>query len=163
MRVSRGNNLTVNTVFRTRKYDIEPEYVEWYAVKVLSYLDVRDAQVDVCCVTNDYIRKLNKRYMDRYAFTDVLAFPIDETLYNAGGERRLLLGEIIISLDQTKRNARKYNVSFIQELRLYVIHGILHLLGYDDTSPRAREEMFRTQDEIFFKVTDKDRYEKRSQ
>lgn len=67
-------------------------------------------------------RKLNNKFLKRDKITDVISFPLNENNY---------LGDILINLRQVKRQAKKYNVSFNEELKKILIHGILHLLGFD--------------------------------
>lgn len=69
-----------------------------------------------------FCRKLNNKFLKRDNITDVISFPLNEKNY---------LGDILINLRQVKRQAKKYNVSFNEELKKILIHGILHLLGFD--------------------------------
>jgi probable rRNA maturation factor len=82
----------------------------------------------------------------------VLAFPLHEIVTDANGKKRTLLGDIIISLDQTKINAQRFTNSFRDELKTYIIHGILHLMGYEDTTAAKKERMFALQNKIFKKL-----------
>lgn len=59
------------------------------------------------------------------------------------------LGDIIISVDAARRQARDFKTTKKKELVLYLIHGLLHLLGYDDETPKEAEKMKRRQEEIF--------------
>jgi probable rRNA maturation factor len=81
-----------------------------------------------------------KRFHQINAPTDVLSFP------SAPGDD--YLGDILISYDTAKANARQAGWRVRDELRLLVTHGILHLLGYDDTTPDARKKMWKRQAEI---------------
>lgn len=83
------------------------------------------------------IRKYNRRFLKHDFATDVLAFPNDEG------------GDILISLDTAKRQAREGGYGAVQELALYALHGMLHLAGYDDHGIRARAHMFAAQKRIF--------------
>jgi probable rRNA maturation factor len=83
------------------------------------------------------IRWLNRKYLNHDRPTDVLAF-----------DYRALGSELAISLDTAARNAKIYNTSLKEEIMLYIIHGILHLYGYNDTTVRARKRMFKKQSAI---------------
>jgi len=72
------------------------------------------------------IRRLNSRFKGRKSATDVLAFDT---------------GDIAISVDTAKRNARRFGNTLSGELKLCMVHGILHLCGYDDTSAPERKVM----------------------
>jgi probable rRNA maturation factor len=149
MRTSKAKNVIVKMNFRTAKYALSRRRLEKYIRDVLAYLQVTDAEISVCFVTNPYIRTLNKQYKNRDDYTDVLAFPLHERLKDHRGREKTCLGDVIISLDQTRINAREYGTGFFDELCLYLIHGILHVLGYEDTSVRKKKIMFQLQDEIY--------------
>jgi probable rRNA maturation factor len=79
-----------------------------------------DLELSVVLVSNPQIRRLNRLFLGRNRVTDVMAFPISNRL----------LGEIYVSRDQTRTQARRYKVSYREELLRLVLHGLLHLLGY---------------------------------
>ncbi len=149
MKVSKEKNLIINVFLKTKKYRISKRRICTLARKVLNCLDVIDAELSICLVCNNYIRKLNKRYKNRNTFTDVLAFPFEIKKKFKSVKR--IAGEIIISLDQTKINSKYFSNSFNQELLLYVIHGILHIYGYNDIRASDRLKMEKKQKEIFDK------------
>lgn len=86
------------------------------------------------------MRDYNKRFHHVNAPTDVLSFP--------SGMGEDYLGDIIISYDTAKENAKTAGWRVRDELQLLVTHGILHLLGYDDTTPDAKDAMWKRQAEI---------------
>lgn len=79
-----------------------------------------------------FCRKLNNKFLKRDNITDVISFPLNEKNY---------LGDILINLRQVKRQAKKYNVSFNEEFKKIIIHGILHLLGFDHERDNGEMEM----------------------
>lgn len=107
-----------------------------YAEKILSALGNREARVCILFADDAGIRKLNKRYRRRDKSTDVLAFDT---------------GDIIISAETAARNSRDFGTTMADELKLYMIHGILHLAGYDDGSPSKRRAM-RTMEEKVLRI-----------
>ena len=139
--------MAVNIVLRTKKYRLSQKKIQEYTLDILHRCDVENAELNIMLVGNAYIRTLNKKYKKRDSSTDVLAFRLDDE-YNTCSSEKKLIGEIVISLDQAKKQARMYGVSFEKELCLYVIHGILHLLGYDDIKPKDRIIMERKQFEL---------------
>ncbi len=82
----------------------------------------RKGAVDLSFVGDKKIQELNKRFRKKDKPTDVLSFNYDE------GK---VLGDVIISRETTRRNARRYGVSYLDEVKRLVIHGTLHVLGYD--------------------------------
>ncbi|MBU1356929.1 MAG: rRNA maturation RNase YbeY [Candidatus Edwardsbacteria bacterium] len=79
------------------------------------------------------LRRLNKKYRNIDKVTDVISFAMLEG--NAPPVADANLGDIYISLPRTRRQAREYRVSFEEELKRLMIHGLLHLLGYDHIKP----------------------------
>lgn len=96
------------------------------------------------------MRRLNLRYRGSNSSTDVLAFSIKEGRHLKG--EGTFLGDIVISLDAACRQAKYFKSTKSKELKLYLIHGILHLLGYDDETPRSLRRMKKRQEELFSKV-----------
>ncbi len=84
---------------------------------------------------------LNKKYLKHHYTTDILTF-------NLSDNKNKLVGEIIISTDEALKNAKIYKTLPRQEIILYVVHGILHLLGYDDHSPSDIKKMRAKEQEL---------------
>jgi probable rRNA maturation factor len=80
-----------------------------------------------------FIRKMNREFLMNDSLTDVIAFPLGED----GGVE----GEIYINLDAARNQAREYSVSYTRETLRLLIHGALHLLGYEDTTVRGKKKM----------------------
>lgn len=99
-----------------------------------------DVDLAIVIVGDRAMRAYNKRFHHVSAPTDVLSFP------SAMGDR--YLGDIIISYETAKSNARQAGWRVRDELQLLVTHGVLHLLGYDDTTPEAHKAMWKRQAEI---------------
>ena len=99
--------------------------------------------VTIYITDNAEIRKLNRQFHGTNAPTDVLSFP-----FRRGGVTPPLHGDIVISYEQARAQARAVGWRIRDELELLTVHGILHLLGYDDQTPRARARMWKKQCKI---------------
>ncbi len=110
----------------------------------------KEAEVSVSFVHNDVIRELNRTYRQKDRPTDVLSFALEDSddFPIKGETLPLVLGDIVISIDQTKEQAHQYNHSFERELSFLFIHGLLHLLGYDHMNKEEERVMFQRQEEI---------------
>jgi probable rRNA maturation factor len=102
---------------------------------VLEGEDVKDYEISLAFVDNATIHRLNKQYLDHDEPTDVLSFP-----YSAANAKKLE-GELIVGVEVAKEQAAERGHDVQLELALYVIHGLLHLCGYDDKSTGAEKQM----------------------
>lgn len=102
---------------------------------VLQGENIAEAEISLAFVDNPTIHRLNKQFLDHDEPTDVLSFPLSEA--NA----RKLAGELVIGVEVAKSQAEERGHDVQAELTLYVIHGLLHLCGYDDKSARTANVM----------------------
>jgi probable rRNA maturation factor len=114
---------------------VDRKHVREIVRAVLDGEGVADAEISLAFVDNPTIHTLNKRYLDHDELTDVLTFPLSEP--NA----KRLAGELVIGAEVARAQARERGHDVQQELALYVIHGLLHLCGYDDKADEAAREM----------------------
>jgi probable rRNA maturation factor len=90
-------------------------------------------------ITDDQsLKQINIEFLEHDYFTDVISFN-----YNNGN---LISGEVYISLERITENALNYNVSLKEELLRVIIHGVLHLVGYNDSNEEERSEMRKLED-----------------
>ena len=125
-----------------RKVRVSPGRIQRTADSALSALGRGDRDVHVSVVDDRTIRRLNARYLRSRKTTDVLAFDL-----RAPGPSRLI-GEVIVCAETARRQARRVGVSVALELDLLVVHGILHLAGWDDHEPREARLMHEREREI---------------
>jgi probable rRNA maturation factor len=102
---------------------------------VLAGEGVADYEISLAFVDNETIHRLNKRYLDHDEPTDVLSFPLGE------GNARKLSGELVVGAEVARDQAAGREHDVQAELALYVIHGLLHLCGHDDTTAEAAAAM----------------------
>lgn len=120
----------------------------------------REVNVSVAVVTDERITELNKAFRDHIGPTDVLAFPFDEEEIGPEGQR--VFGEIVISAQRARDEARLRHIDPELELILYAVHGMLHLVGYDDQSVQRSKEMRKREAEILRTLGSPARKEKKS-
>jgi len=108
---------------------------------VLKNMGEGKSELSLVFVTDSYIRKLNRRYRNIDSKTDVLAFSMREG--KGLSKKSPILGDVVISTETAKREASKRNIPVHKEIALYVVHGILHLLGYKDKTAADRKKMKR--------------------
>jgi len=109
--------------------------------KIKNNLSLKIKSLEINFVSQETIRKVNNEYLSHDYSTDIITF-------DYSNERNILDGEIIISLQDAKENSKKFQVTFDNELLRLIIHGILHLLGYDDITPPKRKVMKKVEDTI---------------
>lgn len=118
-------------------------------------LKITSCRVGVYLVSASKITHLNRTYLHRPGLTDVIAFDYGNDLAarvwaTQSGETDMpkLWGDIFVCADAAVRQARQFNTTWQAELVRYIIHGVLHLLGYKDHSPAARRKMKKQEDKI---------------
>ena len=109
------------------------------AAVFLATLELRDVELSILLTDDPGIRTLNRIWRRKDRPTDVLSFPAGEPPPGATGRRHL--GDVILSLDTARRQARARRRSLADELDLYLAHGLLHLLGHDHHRRRDAERM----------------------
>ena len=118
-----------------------------YLKKILIFLNISSKELSILLCDNVCIRKLNKKYFKKFSVTDVIAFPLTDDL----GPN--YLGEVVVSVEEAVNVAKKLKLKWQDELRLYLIHGILHLLGYDDCTKVSKLNMENKQENILKNIS----------
>jgi len=114
--------------------------------KILNEINYPDYDLGVLLTTNKTIKKYNKFYRNKNKPTDILSFPYYPDLKPGArvkptSDDEKNLGDLIISLEQTKTDAKRMGITFKTRLNQLIIHGICHLLGYDHTTEKAYRQM----------------------
>ncbi len=121
------------------------------ALATLKHCDVREAcEITIVISGDPTLRDLNRRFRGVDRSTDVLAFPNDSRGPFAGGgpDFPRYLGDIVISLDRAQEQAESVGGTLNQEVQLLIVHGTLHLLGYDHMAPKEKAQMWKIQQTI---------------
>ena len=107
---------------------------------ILGALDCPDGEISILIVDDPQIKKLNRKYLNRNCPTNVIAFPMREGEFTHLSPQ--LLGDVVISTDTAAKEAQNSGMSMEQRFTELLVHGILHLFGYDhETSARNARKM----------------------
>ena len=139
------------------KLRLDPPRISKIIRRILKHEHISTAALSFVFVSRQKIAALNKKYLGRTYATDVLAFDLtnQESPKPSRTKDRILCGDVIISTDAVVKNAVEFETSSAHELVLYVIHGMLHLIGYDDHKPADIKKM-RAKEQELMKVVNKD-------
>lgn len=154
-----------NISFTTEHAELDEAKVEKFCQHVLEILNIDNWEVSIVFCDDEFIRSLNKQYKGKDAPTDVLSFSQSEgeepevgidTAYD-----KIIAGDIVISLDTVKVNAKNLQIPLEEELKRLLIHGLLHLNGMEHTGAtltaekeenQASSEMLQLQEDILKKL-----------
>ncbi len=131
----------VHVIFSEVVQKISKPWVQRVIAKTLSFEKVKRYEISVLLTNNRLIRLLNRRHLGHDRATDVIAFGLE-----AG------LGDLVVSVEMARSAAKELKIPFKEELARYLVHGTLHLLGYDDRLPRQRSRMHGRQERILRRV-----------
>lgn len=134
----KANQIQINCYFKhpkTLTLDCEA-----FIRQVLAIKELTEGLYDFNFISNTEIIAINKRYLQRDYATDIISFNL--------GDKKKPIGDIYISIDMAIENASYYKHSLEDEIKLLLVHGILHLLDYRDYTDAEKETMFAEQDRI---------------
>ena len=132
-----------------RKQKINSRIIRKITKRVLEYFKKENHEVSIVFTTDETIEKFNSEYLKRNYPTDVIAFPMKEGEYC--NVNPFLLGDVLISTETAIKNAQKSKVSVDQELYHLLIHGLLHLLGFDHEKDKKSAVIMRGYERILLR------------
>ncbi|MCS6998386.1 MAG: rRNA maturation RNase YbeY [Aquificaceae bacterium] len=141
MKSSRGQRKN-RVLIRKEKGKLKVRWLREIVSRLLELEGLQGVELNLYLTDDPTTRKLNREYRGKDKATDVLSFPFGE---QAGGYR--LLGEIVLSLDTAERQARELGHGLEEEIKRLVVHGFVHLLGYDHERGEEEERVFREKEE----------------
>jgi probable rRNA maturation factor len=109
----------------------------------------RDIEVSIAFVGSRKIREINKKYRKINSVTDVLSFAEEDGDVGTGCDYPRIMGELVICPQQVRKDARELGVAIEKELVWVVVHGMLHLFGYDHESGEEAAELMRRKEEFY--------------
>jgi probable rRNA maturation factor len=128
---------TLVTRKRNLKQSLPSQVVKRWGNAMLAALELAEAELSVLLTDDGGIHVLNREHRHKDKPTDVLSFPMDESVPDPRG----ILGDVVISLDTAERQARSRGRPLFEEVRFLLAHGVLHLVGYDHAEPGEKREM----------------------
>lgn len=135
---------------------ISSVFLEKVVLNILERQGIHKADLSIVMMTDRRIHALNKKFLKHDFPTDVITFDLSEGELSRKKrfQTRIIDGEIYVSAVTAARQAKKIVRPAKQELVLYIVHGILHLLGYDDHTADDRKKMREKEEEILFEIGD---------
>jgi probable rRNA maturation factor len=111
---------------------------KWIKAVILKH-ERRVGDISFIFCSDEYLLSINREYLNHDYYTDIITFNYDDGL--------LINGDIFISCETVVKNAKEFNCSVEDEFLRVIIHGILHLIGFDDTDDALQEEMTQKENE----------------
>jgi probable rRNA maturation factor len=159
--------MSVTIANRQRVRKINLRLLKKIANVLLAELEIQKAEIGICLAAAPEMTRLNETFLKHKGSTDVIAFDYGFGVPPSGGkfskksaranrlkpELRTLDGEIFICVDEAVLQARKFGTSWQSEVVRYLVHGVLHLLGFDDLSAGARRKMKREENRRMREMT----------
>ncbi len=131
-------NLSVNS---EKIFKVDKRFVHSVVGNLSGELEFECISLEIVFVSGKFIYELNKDYLNHVNTTDIITFNYSE-------HRSKLSGEIYISVEDARENAKRFECSFELEILRLIIHGILHLLGYDDIDDEDKKIMKKLENEL---------------
>ncbi|HEX8921830.1 MAG TPA: rRNA maturation RNase YbeY [Pyrinomonadaceae bacterium] len=125
----------IEVINRQRKLPMDCERWRAFAAKTMRVAPANGAGVTVAFVSDRMMRELNWRWRGKRGTTDVLSFPAGQDEFEK--VEGLRLGDVVISVEQAARQAAEHGLSFEGEVAQLILHGVLHLCGYDHEMDRG--------------------------
>ena len=134
-------------IFNTTDEKIDFSEVDSVIKFACKHLNIENPLLNIAIVDNEKIREINKEYRNKDAVTDVISFAFEE-VKDVNYEDVRFLGEIYISYERCKEQAKDYGHSVRREFCYLAVHGLLHLLGYDHMTEEDKKVMRALEEEI---------------
>ena len=121
-------------------YPLDLSSLKQFSLNCIDALDMASWNIDITFVTKPVSKNINTHYLNHHYATDILTFDVSDPNENRA--------DIYICPAIAKKQAKDFSVSFDNEIKRLIIHGLLHLIGYDDTTRDAKEAMFAKQEAL---------------
>jgi probable rRNA maturation factor len=119
----------IEIINRQRRHRVQAKRWREFATGALKVIGAGNRDAVIVFVSDAAIRKLNRQFRGKDSVTDVLSFPSQPESFEAGTETNF--GEIVISLDRARSQAKENGLTLVNEVEQLILHGLLHLCGHD--------------------------------
>ncbi len=141
---TQGIHISIETRGLKRALPFSFAAIRFVIEKILRKEHIHSAHLTFVLSSNVFIRSLNRKFLSRNEFTDCLAFDLKPKMW----PKACLFGDIVISAETAKAVSAAGIFSYREELLRYIVHGILHLTGFDDITPGKRNKMWKRQEQL---------------
>ncbi len=124
---------------KTELPNIDQERTSQWIIRIIMNHNCEIGEINYYFCTDDDLLKMNRKHLNHNYYTDIITFD-----YTVG---RIVSGDLFISLDTVKDNAKTYSCEYLEEIYRVMIHGVLHLLGFKDGSDEEKKMMTQKEDE----------------
>lgn len=132
--------VVINFFNESRKKNLQKKRIKDVLIGVCTHFQKNDLTLNVVFVDKQAIKQINKKFLKHNYVTDVISFDLSD--------EETSLGEIYICVDVAEYQAKEYRVSLTDELRRLAIHGLLHILGFDDDNDEKKEQMTKLENQF---------------
>ena len=133
-------------------FPIKINYLSLLVKEICSQMGIKRGVLSVVLTDNELIARLNKEYLEKKYSTDVLSFNLQDTF-----DPLNIFGEIIISVEEAENNSALFCKHISSEVLLYVIHGLLHLTGFNDSTYQEKKKMQKKENELLSMIEKRER------
>ena len=159
--------MSVTVANRQRARKINLRLLKKIVAALLAELEIQTAEIGICLVAAPEMTRLNETFLKHKGSTDVIAFDYQDSVGQASSLSHskirkvrdgqdvcpTLYGDIFVCVDEAVLQARKFGTNWQSEVVRYIVHGVLHLVGFDDSSAGARRRMKRAEGRLLGKLS----------
>ncbi len=139
-------NLVIANRQRTKK--INPRELKEIVSELFDELNISEAELGINLVGAREMTLINETFLQHEGSTDVITFDHKEERQTESKKRQAIHGELFVCVDDAIAQAKEFKTDWQSEVVRYIVHGVLHLLGYDDLKPHLRREMKREENHL---------------
>ncbi len=120
-------------VFKTEHSDFDLNYFQSVVSHLIKEENKEEGDLTLIFCSDEYLLEINNKHLNHDYYTDIITFDYSQ--------KKNISGDLFISIDRVKENAKEFSVPFLNELSRVVVHGVLHLCGYNDKTEEEKKQM----------------------